>query len=324
MASSPLLPVPVVLVGHEVRPPPTTLTVVTWNIAWAQGWGSELSGRATLRTPAEQDRALEHMARTLLALDADVVFLQEVDLYAARSGYVDQARTLAERARYRYVAAAPSWDVAYLPYPYWPPTRHTGRVRSGGAILSRHPLSAAWIELLPKPTSHPGWYRPFYPHRYLMGARLDAGQGRRVQLVQTHLEAYDGTNRQLQAGILATRLAALVHEPFLVFGGDLNTVPPDAPVRHGYPDEAHTDHRADSTYARVIATPGLRAVVDPPRLAADPAAFHTFPAHAPNRMLDHLFVGPSLAVQTARVVREAGAESDHLPLCATLGLLSRS
>ncbi len=306
-----------VAAGARAPGPARGLAVATWNISWGQGWGSELSGSAPFRSHGAIDGALTAMARVLRAADVDVAFLQEVDLSAARSGHVDQARILAERAGFPWVAAAASWDLPYLPYPLWPPSQHAGRIRSGGAILSRYPLRDAWIETLPKPAARTAVYRAFYPSRYLMGAVLDAGEGQVVQLAQTHLEAFDLDNRRLQAGIVASRVAALARAPRLVFGGDLNTVPPSAAVRHGYPDEPHTDHRADPTYPIISAVPGLIPAHPPGE------ACFTFPAHQPCRTLDHLFVAGALAVESARVASEGGESSDHLPVIARLRLLSR-
>lgn len=312
-----LAPVPTttVIAGAVPPSPARTLTVATWNIAWGQGWGSELSGSVPFRSHADIDRALTAMAAVLRNAAVDVALLQEVDLSAARSGHVDQARAIAERAGFPWVAAASSWDLPYLPYPLWPPSRHSGRIRSGGAILSRYPLSAAWIETLPKPAARSAVYRAFYPSRYLMGAVLDAGDDQLIQLANTHLEAFDLDNRRLQAGIVASRVAALARAPRLVFGGDLNTVPPSAAVRHAYADEPHTDHRSDPTYPIISAVPGLTP--------ARPEQGFTFPAHQPSRMLDHLFVAGALAVESARVAPEGGESSDHLPVIARLRLLSR-
>src|SRR5689334_13450495 len=67
------------------------LTIATWNVAWGQGWGSELSGSARMRSRSEQADALAKMGRWLAEQEVDVALLQEVDVGAARSGFVDQA-----------------------------------------------------------------------------------------------------------------------------------------------------------------------------------------------------------------------------------------
>ncbi|MFO0727308.1 MAG: endonuclease/exonuclease/phosphatase family protein [Myxococcota bacterium] len=295
--------------------PEGELQVVCWNIGWACGEGSEMRPGTPRKTEAEIRGALTAIGETLATLDPDVVLLQEVDFGAARSFFVDQAALLAERARLPYCLRGLSWDVRYLPFP---PGRHAGRLRSGGAILSRFPLTEAAIELLEKPRR--GFlYRRFYLYRYLLEAKLQAfGDG--VALMTCHLEAYDAQNRDQQA----ERLAAVLKdkpERRRVLAGDLNSVPPEAPQRHAYPDEPGTDHRREQVIPRLRAIPGLRPVFTPAALAADPAAHLSFPAKAPNRLLDHGFVGEGLEILEARVVREAGAPSDHLPIVFRLRLV---
>lgn len=302
-------------------PPPartsTAINVVSWNVAWAYGWGSDYRPDAPTRTEADLSKNLERIAQTLVQLDADLVLVQEIDFGSDRSFGVDQAHRIAELAGLTYVAPAVSWDLRYLPFPYWPPSRHAGRVRSGGAILSRFPLSDCWVELLEKPASQPFWYRPFYLFRYLQGCSVTVG-GRRVTVVNTHLEAFDPLNRQEQARVLADRVAKL--EGPVVFGGDLNSVPPEAGLRRGFPDEPETDLTEDATISIVRAIPGLQSVVSTASVSEDPSRWYTFPSHAPNRTLDHLFVGSDLKVLSAKVHREAGEASDHLPVVARIAL----
>jgi len=303
--------------GAPAPPPARAVTVATWNIAWGQGQGSELSGSAPMRTPAERANALARMGAWLAREKIDIALLQEVDLGAARSENLDQATILGEQAGMMWAAAAPSWDLPYLPYPKG---RHAGRLRSGGAILSRFPIRSAWIETMPKPIAKPAWYRAFAPARYLLQAEIDLGEGRIIQAATAHLEAFDAPNRRLQAGIVSSRLSALLEKPYLVFGGDLNTVPPGAKIAHGYPDEPDADHRHDPTYRIIHDTAGLTAVIPPETIGRDPDAYHTFPAHQPCRMLDHMFIGPGARVAYARVGIEAGDASDHLPVMARLAL----
>ncbi|MCC7386239.1 MAG: endonuclease/exonuclease/phosphatase family protein [Deltaproteobacteria bacterium] len=304
-------------VGNPPAPEATatsTLTIVSWNIAWAFGWGSELKKDAPIKTKADLDAALDVIGRTLTELRADVVLLQEVDFGADRSFGVDQAQVLAEKTGLSYVAPVISWDLRYLPFPYWPPSRHAGRMRSGGAILSRFPVSDCTGELLDKPASQAFWYRAFYLFRYAQRCTVTVGD-RPLLVINAHLEAFDRANREIQAEHLATRLRAAMM-PALIFGGDLNSVVPEAPVRTGYPDEPETDHREDRTLTIFRGVEGLTPAFSPEAIRAEPSRYFTFPSHAPNRGLDHLFVGRGFRVLEARVVSEAGTTSDHLPVLA--------
>lgn len=294
--------------------PPEVLTVVSWNIAWGYGWGSEGSGKA--RPPDHFDASLAQMGAVLKSVGADVVLLQEVDFGSRRSHYQDQARLLAQAAGLPHVARAESWTARWVPFPYWPPSEQFGTMRSGGAILSRFPIERHEVELLEKPAENPAWYNLFYLFRYLETAELRVGP-RTLTVFNTHLEAFKQENRVLQAKLTRERLRAAMG-PHLIYGGDLNSVPPEAPQKKGYPDEPQTNHESDPTIGLFRELPGLVETIGSSTISARPNDFHTFPAHAPNRKLDHLFVGTGFEIVEARVLKEAGATSDHLPLLLRL------
>ncbi len=297
---------------------PATLTVVTWNIAWAYGWGSEGTGTRK-KSQAEIEDSLQAMGRWLRAVGADVVLLQEVDTGARRSHGIDQGEVLSRAAGLAYYAPAESWSVNYLPFPYWPPSRHFGRLRSGGAVLSRFPITEASVELLSKPAAQPRIYRLFYLFRYVIRCRIALGGGESVRVYNVHLETPDGAARALQAARVADILRADTGGA-VIFGGDVNSPPPEARVRAGYPDEPATDHRDDAAAALFRSLPGLVDTVSPEAYLRDEPAWFTFPSHAPNRKLDYLFASADLTVDEVRVGREAGTSSDHLPLVARLRL----
>lgn len=288
------------------------LRVVSYNIAWGYGWGSEGTGSA--KDESHFQRALERMAQVISSLEPDVVLLQEVDFGSTRSHHVDQAAVIARATGLPHVARAESWRANWVPFPYWPPQDHYGEMSSGGAVLSRFPILSNHVELLPKPKANPFWYNLFYLFRYYQVTRIDLGEETAV-VINTHLEAFDPVNRERQATHLANVLAA-VEEEHLVFGGDLNSVPAEATLRTEYPDEPDTDHREDRTVALFRAVDGLFDTVPPKTFSTKESDWFTFPAHEPNRKLDYLFHGRGLELIEVRVVTEAGTTSDHLPIFA--------
>lgn len=291
------------------------LTVVTWNIAWAYGWGSEGSGGA--RPKAHFQRTLEEMARVLGQFEPDVVLLQEVDFDATRSHHLDQAIILAESLGLPYLAKAESWRANWVPFPYWPPEDHFGAMSSGGAILSRFPITDHQVETVDKPEANPWWYNLFYLFRYHQQAVLQTDGGP-LLVVNVHTEAFDREHRVRHARRLANKLSEEL-VPGAIVGGDFNSVLPEASQREGYEDEPETTHQDDPTIEIVRDVTGLVDAVPSALYLQNEAAWFTFPSHQPNRKLDYLFHGAGLRVGRVEVPRAiAGDLSDHLPLVARL------
>ncbi len=295
-------------------PDPEVLTVVVWNLSWAYGWMSD--GRGGAKPLAHFERNLDTMGRVLAAAKPDLVLLQEADFASTRSHNMDQAERLARQCGLSYIAPAETWSANYIPFPYWPPANQFGRMSSGGAVLSRYPLHHPVVELLPKPTDNPWWYNLFYLFRYLQRVEVEHPAGV-IQVVNAHLEAWDEANRLNQA----YRARALLDDfssTRVIFGGDMNAVPPESPQRHGYADQPQTDNRHDETIKVLRSANNVTDTVAPNTLTSTPSAWFTFPSHAPNRKLDYIFTGDSFTVESIRVMTEAGDVSDHLPLIAKL------
>ncbi|MEM7589117.1 MAG: endonuclease/exonuclease/phosphatase family protein [Myxococcota bacterium] len=289
------------------------LAVMTYNMAHANGIKDK---PWDLRRVSYAKQKLQQLAHVLRAAQADVVLLQEVDLHSARTGYVDQARFLAEQARYPYYACSIFWEKNYLPYPVWKtPAHHLGRIRAANCILSRYPIKQHSRLVFEKPRSNPFWYNLGYIDRGAQTAVLQVGC-HRIAVVNAHLEAFDQSARHEQAEQLASWVQSL-QIPW-VLGGDLNAPPPEAVRKKGFADP-DVDYRTDRTieFVRAQLPPHVEATLDPPHIL-------TFPSDTPERQLDHLFVEKQFQVLQARVFTEAETASDHLPVLAQLSLPATS
>lgn len=293
----------------------TSLTVVSWNIAWGYGWGSIGTGDAR---PEEHFRSTLHaMAKVLERLNPDIVLLQEVDFGCSRSHHIDQAETLGRLAHLPYVACGVSWRANWVPFPFWPPENHFGEVRSGGAILSRYPIETAQIQTVPKPKTNPWWYNLFYLFRYHQKAILRTHMGS-ILVYNVHTEAFDSENRIEHAKQLSSELSHTL-TPLTILGGDLNSVLPEASVRADYPDEPNTSHQSDPTVELIRGVAGLMDTVSGDQYTQNEHQWMTFPSHEPNRKLDYLFYGVGFELDKVHVpAKLAGELSDHLPLVARL------
>jgi endonuclease/exonuclease/phosphatase family metal-dependent hydrolase len=294
-----------------VRPgPPDALMVATWNI----GFGGGPDGMPTDRHDAALVSArLDRMVAVLRAGDPDVVFLQEVDRPSDRSGGIDQFARLAEGVGLPHACFVTTWNLNWLPFPPWPPSRHLGRIHSGQAILSRYPIRDCARIGLPQPDAYPWWYRRFFLHRALQVATIDLG-GRSLTAVNVHLEAFSQPNREDQA-VRAGRLVRAIDGP-LVVAGDFNAPPPHATRKAGFADE-DIDFSTDATLSRFLEGNDLRECLDDPDAARLESDTFTFPARAPTRRLDYVFFRGFQAIGAAGVDPVAPA-SDHLPVWATL------
>ncbi|MBN1774132.1 MAG: endonuclease/exonuclease/phosphatase family protein [Deltaproteobacteria bacterium] len=288
---------------------PARLRVVSWNIAYGRGRKDDAGD---LRSETTVRANLAGIAGVLRDLRADVVALQEVDFDSARTHGIDQLAYLAREAGYPWAARVETWACRYVPYPYWPPAQHYGRMRSGQAVLSRFPIRSNVRHLLPQPPN-PFWYNWFYLHRALQHVELELGGGTSLDVLNVHTEAFHQGNREDHADRIAARVRGLPDRPRLLLG-DFNAVPPEATLRRAFPDEPETDMTTDRTVAAIRAL-GLAEALD---LDAPLPDTFTFPADVPNRRLDYVWFSPSFRRVEGRVVREAGSLSDHLPVVVEL------
>ena len=172
------------------------LRVVTWNVWWRFGdWEA--------RQPA--------ILRTLAALDADVICLQEV--WAEEDG-PDQAQVLAGHLGYTAVSTT---------------HRFSRGLSVDNAVLSRLPIRSSESRPLPGADGRPG-------HRQALLADL-AGDHGRIPVFTVHFDyRYDGSAlRTAQAAAVAGFVAERRGDPDEAFppvlAGDLNAVPASDEVR---------------------------------------------------------------------------------------------
>ncbi|WPU63329.1 endonuclease/exonuclease/phosphatase family protein [Peredibacter starrii] len=296
---------PEVMVDMEDRP--SVVKVLTWNIGYLYGQGSEGPGYEH-RGKEYYEEKLKEFAQQIKDWNPDVICLQEVDFESSRSGDLNQAQYLAAKAGYPYVAEAVSWDANYIPFPYWPLKNNFGRVKSGGAILSKYPLKNHSVTLLEKPQSQPWWYNLFYLHRYFQTVTIELDE-KEYKIVNLHLEAFDKIDRLKQVGQLVDKVK---REGIDFVAGDFNMLPASATKRSKFYNE--DDYENDASYEGMQVSK-LSEVVPDDIYAKDEKTYFTFPAWAPDRRLDYIFYKPGLKMMRAEVL--SSALSDHLPLRAT-------
>lgn len=284
------------------------IKILTWNIGYLYGKGSEGPGYEH-RDKSIYDEKLKQLVKEIRKWNPDIICLQEIDFDSHRSGGINQARTLADQAGYPYVAEAISWKANYIPFPYWPLSRHFGHMKSGGAILSKYPLSSHEVVLLPKPASHPWWYNIFYLHRYLQKVEFQVGE-KKFSLINLHLEAFDKLDRQSQIRSLVEKVK---NEKIDFVAGDFNMVPTSAAKKKRFPD-SDDDYENDQSF-ELMKQSEMSEAIPEEIYSLDESRYFTFPSWKPDRRLDYIFYQPQHKMMRAEVLNSQ--LSDHLPLKAS-------
>ena len=280
------------------------ITLMTYNIGYLSGM---TNNRPVERTAGFFDSQMNEAKQLLSLLDVDIIGYQEIDFGSKRSFNVDQLDQLSN-PKYPYSALAVNWDKNYVPFPYWPPSAHFGRVLSGQAVSSRFVITSSDRIVLPKPSGNSLAYNRFYIDRIVQVVTIIIS-GKEVKVLNVHLEAFDKTARLEQAKILTRVYKDLAASYPVILMGDFNSVPPFA-SDYGSVDNAMYVFFNESDLTPVISQRQY--------LADEPAAF-TYSSDNPRVTLDHIFVSSKdFEVVDARVVHEAETISDHLPVIAKI------
>jgi len=257
------------------------LKILTWNISYAYGLGSEGDDRYHPKTQAHFETSLNAIGDTIKRLDADLVLLQEVDFHSKRSHFQNQLDHLARKSGLLYRSRVISWDRLYVPYPGVSPSRHFGTVLSGGGILSKTPVQAITTDLLTKPRENSALYNYFYLSRFLQMVEI-----RGLRICNLHLEAFSKDNRELHLVRLQDRLRDYDLD---LAGGDFN-----GGMRLFPEIESHWELHS-------------------PRKA-------TFPSNEPTQVLDQFILKKNRFSAVRIEVPDTGTVSDHLPVLLEVDL----
>jgi len=298
----------------------SSIRVMVYNIGYGYGSGSDGSDYKP-KAKEETDHSIEEIAELIRNESIDLVLIQEIDFGSDRSGGTNQLQLLAERSGLTYTARAMSWDANYVPFPYWPIDYHFGRVQSGGAVLSRFPIVENDVKLLAKPAANPWWYNRFYLYRIHQSVGFIVN-GDTLYAVNNHLESFNVENRMEHAQSLLAWVEELsTDKNVIVVGGDMNAVPPNAQQTKNFDDLSGDDYTGDQTMTILSRMGRFQEIATAEQYAANPSAWHTFPAENPNRRLDYIFVNQNYTFGNGRVLQAAGTLSDHLPVIVDIQVI---
>lgn len=168
-------------------------SITTYNIGY-------LSGMTNNRAVANSKELFENNMQKVISefkkLNTDIIAVQEIDYNSERSYYINQQNQIAKLG-YKYIAEATNWDKNYVPFPYWPPSIHFGKMHSGQSILSKYKFNNYKRIVLDRVANNPFYRNAFYIDRLAQVGRINL-DGREIIVINVHLEAFDKPTRVKQ------------------------------------------------------------------------------------------------------------------------------
>lgn len=213
-----------------------TLMIMTWNLKFGGGridFFFDCIGNRVIMEKEEVINNLKGIAHFIAQTTPDILMVQEIDTESKRTAFVDQVQWLLDHTHFNYAVYAPQWKASHIP------SNGLGRMNSGLAIFSQHPLSKAQRIALPQIEEQNTVVRYFYLRRCLLDCEIIVN-GETMRLLTTHTEAYssDGTKKK-QLDIIRQYLQSI--QQTFILARDFNSLPPGTIKTKGFPDSFCTD-----------------------------------------------------------------------------------
>ncbi len=308
--------------------PAGPIVVMTWNIKFGGAridFFFDCYGNRVLMSESEVISNMRGLASKINEINPDIVLLQEADVEAKRSAYVDEVQWLLNHTSLNYGAYASQWKADYIP------SDGLGRMNSGNAILSRWPLKNAKRYALPIIGEQDRLTQYFYLRRNYIRATVNIAGYNGFYVFNIHTSAYskDATKKtQLDIFLKALVEANQANRSFLA-GGDFNEIPPGSDQLNGFDDAACThpeyiadDYSAETTWLDEFYTQFTPAVAFTDYLPNNQAYFtHTVKKTGFwNRKIDYIFTNTSFVAGSTVTYQDSSTGiatmplSDHAPI----------
>jgi hypothetical protein len=293
------------------------LRLISWNLGYASlGENADffMDGGKTVRAASMkiiQDN-LEGMRDTLSNAAADIQLLQEVDVRAHRSYYIDQTAYLAEGMSASR-AFAPNFRCAFVPIPF---PSFIGGVDSGLLTITAFAPALAERHALPIPFKWPvriaNLKRCLLVERIPIAADTEAS----LVLVNLHLEAYDSSGgREAQtAALMALLKAEYERGSYCIAGGDFNQTFPGVdmerfPVKdkkHFIPGSLSPDLLPEGwQFAVDLDAPSSRLLNEPYSGSYDTTQLY---------LIDGFIISPNVELISVKTLEADFKYTDHNPV----------
>lgn len=272
----------------------STIKIMTYNVGYLSGM---TNNSAEWKDEALTVNNYKKLISLLDSITPDLISFQEIDFHSKRSNWIDLHDSLATHY-YPWSVKAINWDNNYVPFPYWPPSVHFGRILSGQSIMSKWELADPKREVLKKVESNPFYYNAFYLDRLLVSAKVEHPI-RDFLLMNVHAEAFDTLTRNQQLASIYQSFKTEGKAQPVIIAGDFNATPESK-------EPGLQLFLSDSTIGCVA-------------FHSDQPNYFTFSSGNPEERIDFIFYTKKDFVEwDGHVATEFGEISDHLPVIARL------
>lgn len=252
--------------------------------------------------------------RILSGVDADIIFLQEVDMDSDRSFEMNQWLQYEFDLKKYESRFAMNYSCKYVPYPVG---EFIGKVNSGVATYSRFDISSATRYSLPCPFSWP--VRVANLKRCLLVTRLPIqGRDQELVLINFHLEAYDdGEGKAAQTEQLMNLMKEEYEKGnYVIAGGDFNQIFPGTKTFPIKDDAYWKPGKLDTLpygwrYAYDDSVATCRLLNQPYEPKSDATQYY---------VIDGFIVSPNVSVNRVKTLDEGFVYSDHNPVVLDIEL----
>lgn len=308
-------------------PTKDTIKVMTWNIKFGGGridFFFDCHGDRVIMEKSEVETNLKQLAEKIKEVDPDILFVQEADVNAKRSAFIDQVQYLLDHTALNYGAYASQWKASHIP------SDGIGKMDSGNAILSKWKFSDAKRIALPLIGEQNFIVRYFYLKRNILEAQVEINN-KNLHLLTTHASAYaqdDTKKKQLEIICNYTDSLAKKGEN-VILGGDFNALPPFSVQTQKFDDTACTDGEFEADdYSQE--SNWMQAYYDQFNAAIPLNEFrdnnHKHYTHTTdkngfwNRKLDYIFTNGKFAEKSGETIQKWMQVSDHAPIIVSYEL----
>ena len=205
--------------------PGSAIKIMTWNIRFGIGrgeWFGDACGTKSIYTKDEVLPNLELIVNRINEVKPDILLLQEVDINAKRSGYIDQLRWIMDRTDFGFAVYGMQWQAQFIP------SDGLGRLQEANAILSRWPIGPSSRIQLALRGDQDKLTRYFYERCCIVKAKIEIPGVTDFYAVNIHASAFATDDTKYKHFTAFKKELDNISDAggWFVAGGDLNTLPP--------------------------------------------------------------------------------------------------